>query len=130
MTQPVHLVRSGVQVLPALWQELLVVLVVLLHVPQLLVRELASHSAPVDPALAVVAAADIDVLGERNHRNVDVTGIFGERAELVDEALAAVRNAAILPSDAIDPVLSSAIATRMRTLPQAAVELVVKPRFG
>ena len=44
--------------------------------------------------------------------------------------LAAVCIAGILPSSAIEPVLSSAMATRMRTLPQAAVELELKVMFG
>jgi hypothetical protein len=43
---------------------------------------------------------------------------------------AAVRNAPIFPSWPIDPVSSSAIATRIRTLPQAAVEVVLKLRVG
>ena len=50
-------------------------------------------------------------------------------------ALAAVFIAAILPSSFIDPVTSSAsatstIATRMRALPQAEVELVLKSMVG
>ena len=36
----------------------------------------------------------------------------------------------ILPSEAIDPVLSSARATRIFTLPQVAVELTPKPSVG
>ncbi len=38
--------------------------------------------------------------------------------------------AVILPFWAIDPVLSSTIATRIRVLPQAEVELVLKLMFG
>jgi hypothetical protein len=44
--------------------------------------------------------------------------------------LAAVCIAGILPSWAIDPVLSSTMATRIRTKPQAEVVLVLKLRFG
>ena len=44
--------------------------------------------------------------------------------------LAAVFIAGILPSSSIDPVTSSASATRMRTLPQAVVELVPKSSLG
>ena len=35
-----------------------------------------------------------------------------------------------MPSCAIEPVTSSAIATRIRTLPQAEVEQVLKSMFG
>ena len=38
--------------------------------------------------------------------------------------------AAILPLSAIDPVLSSTIATRIRVLPHAEVELLPYLRFG
>ena len=57
-------------------------------------------------------------------------GFLASALELVDQALAAVCIAGILPSSAIDPVLSSTMATRIRTLPQAAVELVLKLIFG
>jgi len=43
---------------------------------------------------------------------------------------AAVCIAAILPSSAIDPVLSSTKATRMRTRPQALVELAPTSSVG
>ena len=45
-------------------------------------------------------------------------------------ALAADCIAGILPSSAIEPVTSSTSATRMRTLPQVAVEEVLKFMFG
>jgi hypothetical protein len=41
-------------------------------------------------------------------------------------AATALRSAVILPSCAIDPVLSSASATRIFTLPHAVVEVMVK----
>src|SRR6185437_16889504 len=39
----------------------------------------------VDPGRSGIAGADVDDLGEWNHGNVDIAGILGERAELVDE---------------------------------------------
>ena len=45
-------------------------------------------------------------------------------------ALAAGFIAAILPSSAIEPVTSSTIATRMRTLPQVVVEELLKFMVG
>ena len=101
----------------------------LLHVPGC--RSIRVPVGPVDPGLVVVAGADIDVLGEGNDRDVDVAG-GSWRARSTDRPGSWRRSAspAILPSSAIDPVLSSTIATRIRTLPQAAVEAGIEIDVG
>src|SRR5262245_7013627 len=54
----------------------------------------------------------------------------GLGTRLAGAALAALCRFGILLSEAIEPVTSSTRATRRRTLPRAAVELVPKPKVG
>ena len=56
--------------------------------------------------------------------------VLRERAQLVDQALGGRLHRGHLAVSAIDPVLSSTIATRIRMLPQAEVEPVSKLIFG
>ena len=93
-------------------------------------RGFAEPFRPVDPGRVDVRGSDVNVLGERNDGNIDVTGGFGEADSELIMSFAAVWSADILPLDAIDPVLSNTIATRMRELPHVDVELVPKLSCG
>jgi hypothetical protein len=85
-------------------------------------------SQPVDPWLIVVAGAHIDVLA-KDDRNVDVAWRLASRS--IDRSgLLRLLQGRHLTSSRIEPVTPSAIATRIRTLPQADVEEVLKPMFG
>ena len=79
---------------------------------------------PVDPIRIVVAGVRVDVLDERNDRDIDVAfGLARSRLELGQQALGRkLMSAGILPLSAMEPVLSSTSATRSMLVPHVAVD--------
>ena len=77
---------------------------------------------PMQPARIVVRRADIHVLAERDDRHIDVAIGVAAAFSWSSRFLVAVLSASILPALAIEPVVSSASATRRRWLPHLIVD--------